>query len=307
MSKFQRRITEMASRNESKIILPEYGDKRIQEASSELELKGFNVIDINDYQHKMEYYVEYVKKLPFTCNWPDLQLRKYLSNSLHFSMVMVACGDADGLVAGASTSSSEVIRSAIRIVGINEMSKWVSSIFFLISPCGNHAYTFADCAVMPEPDPQQLAMIASDSASFHELLTGEDARVAFLSFSTKGSADHYRVDKVKSAVSLFKKNFPNILHDGELQFDAAIIPEISKIKVPNSQIEGCANVFIFPNLDAGNIAYKIAQHLGKYSAWGPLLQGLKKPIHDLSRGCSVDDIVNVATITLMQSSCHANL
>ena len=307
MSKFHRRITEMASRNESKIILPEYGDKRIQEASSELELKGFNVIDINDYQHKMEYYVEYVKKLPFTNNWPDLQLRKYLSNSLHFSMVMVACGDADGLVAGASTSSSEVIRSAIRIVGINEMSKWVSSIFFLISPCGNHAYTFADCAVMPEPDPQQLAMIASDSASFHEVLTGEDARVAFLSFSTKGSADHYRVDKVKSAVSLFKKKFPNILHDGELQFDAAIIPEISKIKVPNSQIEGCANVFIFPNLDAGNIAYKIAQHLGKYSAWGPLLQGLKKPIHDLSRGCSVDDIVNVATITLMQSSCHANL
>ncbi len=307
MSKFHARISDLASRGGATIILPEYGDKRIQEASSELESRGFYVIDVNDYQHRMEFYYEYIKKLPFTNNWPDSQLREYLLDSLHFSMVMVACGDADGLVAGASTSSSEVIRSAIRIVGINEISRWVSSIFFLISPCGNHAYTFADCAVMPEPDSQQLAMIANDAASFHGLLSGEDARVAFLSFSTKGSADHYRVDKVRKAVSIFKKKYPNILHDGELQFDAAVVPEISKIKVSDSQIEGCANVFIFPNLDAGNIAYKIAQHLGKYSAWGPLLQGLNKPIHDLSRGCSVDDIVNVATITLMQSSCHANL
>ena len=305
MNKFQTRIIDMAKKVNSKIILPERSDKRVQKAIIELKDMGFDIIDIDDYQHKMEYYVEHVDKLPFTKNWPSSQLEEYLSDSLHFSLAMVACGDADGVIAGAVTSSSEVIRSAIRLIGINNESKWISSIFFLISPCGNLAYTFADCAVIPEPDSQQLAVIGSDSANFHKLLSGEDARVAFLSFSTKGSAKHYRVEKVINAISIFGKKYPNIIHDGELQLDAAIVPEISKIKAPNSPVGGTANVLIFPNLDAGNIAYKITQKLGKFSAWGPLLQGLKKPIHDLSRGCSVDDIINVAAITSMQKDCHA--
>ena len=295
----------MAKKVNSKIILPERNDNRVQKAIIELRNMGFDIINIEDYQHKMEYYVEHINNLPFTKNWPNSQLKEYLSDALHFSMTMVACGDADGVIAGAVTSSSEVIRSAIRLIGISNESKWVSSIFFLISPCGHHAYTFADCAVIPEPDPQQLAVIGNDSANFHELLSGEDARVAFLSFSTKGSAKHYRVEKVINAISIFGKKYPNIVYDGELQLDAAIVPEISKIKAPNSPVGGTANVLIFPNLDAGNIAYKITQKLGKFSAWGPLLQGLKKPIHDLSRGCSVDDIINVAAITSMQKGCHA--
>ncbi|MEE2858772.1 MAG: phosphate acyltransferase [Candidatus Neomarinimicrobiota bacterium] len=305
MNKFQTRIIDMAKKTNSKIIIPEKSDNRVQKAIVELKGMGFDIINIDDYQHKMEYYVEYIHNLSFTKNWPSSQLEEYLSDALHFSMVMVACGDADGVIAGAVTSSSEVIRSAIRLIGISNESKWVSSIFFLISPCGNHAYTFADCAVIPEPDPQQLAVIGNDSANFHELLSGEDARVAFLSFSTKGSAKHYRVEKVLKAISIFEKKYPNIVYDGELQLDAAIVPEISKIKAPNSPVGGMANVLIFPNLDAGNIAYKITEKLGNFSAWGPLLQGLKKPIHDLSRGCSVDDIINVAAITSMQKGCHA--
>ena len=245
--------------------------------------------------------------MPFTDHWPAENLRKYLKDPLHFAMSMVACDNADGLIAGADIASSEVIRTAIRIVGIHPDSNWVSSIFLLISPCGDHAYTFADCAVIPEPDSKQLAIIASDSAEFHHLLTGEKARVAFLSFSTKGSASHYRVDRVQETVAIFSRQYPQIPHDGELQVDAAIVPEISQLKSPSSPLKGQANVLIFPNLDAGNIAYKIAQHIGEYSAWGPLLQGLNKPVHDLSRGCSVDDIINVAAITAMQNKCHARI
>ena len=179
--------------------------------------------------------------------------------------------------------------------------------FFLISPNGEQAYTFGDCAVIPEPDSKQLARIGYDSANFHTLISGEEARVAFLSFSTKGSANHYRVDKIKDASSIFDQNYSDIIHDGELQVDSAVIPEICQIKSPDSPLKGRANVLIFPNLDAGNIAYKIIQHLGGYSAWGPLLQGLNKPIHDLSRGCSVDDIINVTAIASMQNNCHAHI
>ena len=222
-------------------------------------------------------------------------------------MVMLACDDADGLIAGAEIASSEVIRTAIRIIGINPASRWVSSIFFLISPSGDHAYTFADCAVIPEPDSKQLAGIGHDSAEFHLLLSGEEARVAFVSFSTKGSANHYRIDRVREGVEIFSRQYPHIIHDGELQVDAAIIPIISQMKAPESPLEGRANVLIFPNLDAGNIAYKIAQHMGTYSAWGPLLQGLNKPVHDLSRGCSVDDIINVSAIAALQRNAHAHV
>ena len=177
----------------------------------------------------------------------------------------------------------------------------------MISPDGEKAFTFGDCAVIPEPDSRQLAEIAAESAVFHQLLTREEPIVAFLSFSTKGSASHYRVEKVRDAVEIFSRKYPQIIHDGELQVDAAIIPEVNKLKVPGSPIEGGANVLIFPNLDAGNIAYKITQRLAGYSAWGPLLQGLNKPIHDLSRGCSVDDIINVSAIAALQRNIYAHI
>ena len=177
----------------------------------------------------------------------------------------------------------------------------------MISTEGDKAYTFADCAVIPEPDSEQLASIAADSAEFHQLLTDEVPAVAFLSFSTKGSASHYRVARVQSAVQLFSKKYPHFIHDGEVQIDAAIIPEINRKKIPNSPLKGAANVLIFPNLDAGNIAYKIARQMGNYTAWGPLLQGLNKPVHDLSRSCSTDDIINVAAITAMQKEVFAHI
>ena len=154
--------------------------------------------------------------------------------------------------------------------------------------------------MIPEPDVNQLVDIAYNASNFHQLLSKEEPRVAFLSFSTKGSAEHYRVEKIKEAVKLFTRKHANILHDGELQFDSAIIPEVAKLKAPSSVIKGNANVLIFPNLDAGNIAYKITERIGKYSALGPLLQGLRKPIHDLSRGCKVEDIILVTAISALQ-------
>ena len=265
------------------------------------------VVHNEDFQDNVDIYLDYLNSLPFTNNWPTENIREYLTVPLNFAMAMVACDDADGLVAGVVTPSGDVIRTAIRMIGIRPGSNNVSSIFFMIAPDSVKAFTFGDCAVIPEPDSKQLAEIAAESAEFHQLLTGEEPIIAFLSFSTKGSASHYRVDKVRDAVEIFGHKYPQFIHDGEVQVDAAIIPEINKIKVPGSPIEGDANVLIFPNLDAGNIAYKITQRLAGYSAWGPLLQGLNKPIHDLSRGCSVDDIINVSAITALQRNIYANV
>ncbi len=307
MNKYNERILTMGKEACARIVLPESKDIRVKKAIAKLNSLGFTIIHNEDFQDNVDIYMDYLSTLPFTDNWPSENLRKYIKDPFHFAMTMVACDDADGVIAGATITSSEVIRTAIRIVGIHPSSSWVSSIFFMVSPGGDHAYTFADCAVIPEPDSRQLAVIGGDSAEFHHLLTGEEPRVAFLSFSTKGSSQHYRIDRVQEGMKIFGRQYANISHDGELQVDAAIIPRISQIKAPGSPIEGHANVLIFPNLDAGNIAYKIAQHMGGYSAWGPLLQGLKKPVHDLSRGCSVDDIVNVAAITAMQYKCHAHI
>jgi phosphate acetyltransferase len=170
----------------------------------------------------------------------------------------------------------------------------------MISPNADASYTFADCAVIPEPTSDQLASIAGESASNHRLLTGEEPRVAFLSFSTKGSANHRRVSHVKDAVKNFSEKHPDILHDGELQLDSALVPDVAANKAKDSPLAGKASVLIFPSLEAGNIAYKITERLAGYTALGPLLQGLNKPVHDLSRGCSSADIVNVATIAAMQ-------
>ena len=307
MNKYRERILSIAKETGARLVLPETHDKRIQIARQKLTSMEFQVLDHKDFTEKIALYADYLRNQPFTDNWPEENLLEYLNDPLHFSMAMVACDDADGVIAGAVTSSNEVIRTAIRIIGILPDSHCVSSIFFLISPDGDHAYTFADCAVIPEPDSKQLSAIGGDSAKFHNLISGEEARVAFLSFSTKGSASHYRIDKVKEAVKYFDHQYPEILHDGELQVDAAIVPEISHIKAPESPLKGRANVLIFPNLDAGNIAYKIVQRIGGYSAWGPLLQGIKKPVHDLSRGCSVDDIIHIAAITSMQKKCYAHI
>ena len=166
----------------------------------------------------------------------DEAKKKYMNDPLNFSMMMVSNGDADGLVAGAVTSTSDVLRSAIRIVGVTPLSKWVSSSFFMISPKADAAYTFADCAVIPEPTSDQLASIAGESSAIHRLLTGEEPKVAFLSFSTKGSANHRRVTHIKEAVKIFAEKNPNILHDGELQLDSALVPAVATSKAKDSPL-----------------------------------------------------------------------
>ena len=206
---------------------------------------------------------------------------------------------ADGSVAGSTASTADVMRAGIQCVGIPEGISIVSSFFLMIFP--DKTFSFADCAVVPNPDAKQLADIAISTADNHRKLTEQEPFVAMLSFSTKGSATHEDVDKVIESTKIVKKKRPDIKIDGELQFDAAIIESIGQRKAPSSTVAGRANVLIFPDLDAGNIGYKIAQRLGGAEAIGPLVQGLNKPCFDLSRGCSVEDIVNTAAICMLMS------
>jgi phosphate acetyltransferase len=206
---------------------------------------------------------------------------------------------ADGSVAGSTASTADVMRAGIQCVGIPEGISIVSSFFLMILP--DKTFSFADCAVVPNPDVKQLADIAISTADNHRKLTEQEPFVAMLSFSTKGSATHEDVDKVIESTKIVKKKRPDIKIDGELQFDAAIIESIGQRKAPGSTVAGRANVLIFPDLDAGNIGYKIAQRLGGAEAIGPLVQGLNKPCFDLSRGCSVEDIVNTAAICMLMS------
>ncbi len=301
---FSQEILEKAQRTKARIILPE-NDKRVKDAKSFLVKNKINVIDI-DYD-KINKYLDFISKLKFTKNWTTPMMLEFLDDPIHLSCAMLACNDADGVVAGATVSTAEIIRTAIRLVGIDNSAKWVSSMFLMVSSDYKCKYSFADCAVIPEPDSDQLVSIAYNASKLHKILTGEESKIAFLSFSTIGSSSHYRVEKVKNAYMKFKAKYPKILCEGEIQFDAAWVPDIARDKIPDTIIEGKANVFIFPNLDAGNIGYKIAQRMGNYYAWGPLLQGLKKPVNDLSRGCSIDDIINIASITSLQSNCYANV
>ena len=303
-SYLNKRLFNQAKNSNARIILPE-NDMRIDKAKDYLLSNNFNIINLD--REKIDYYIDFISKFKFTQNWTKDMIREYLDDPIHLSCTMLACNDADCVVAGAITSTSKIIRTAIRIVGIDKKSKWVSSMFLMVNPNNDKIYAFCDCAVIPEPDIEQLVYIAIESSKMYHLLTNQAPKVAFLSFSTLGSASHYRVDKVRNATKKFIKKYPNVLCDGEVQLDAAIIPEISSKKIANSRINGDANILVFPNLDAGNIGYKIAQRMGGYEALGPLLQGLKKTVHDLSRGCSVDDVINIASIASIQSNYYANI
>ncbi|CAA0125021.1 Ethanolamine utilization protein EutD [BD1-7 clade bacterium] len=215
---------------------------------------------------------------------------------LFHAAMMVDRGMADICIAGNISTTGDVIRAALKVIGVAEGQKTVSSFFMMASPDSENILSFADAGVIPEPTSEQLADIAIDAAANYERLVGEPARVAMLSFSSKGSSKHPAAVKVADAVNMIRQRQPDLIMDGELQFDAAAVPSVAAQKAPQSPLGGMANVFVFPSLNAGNIGYKIAQRLGNYIALGPLLQGLKKPMHDLSRGCSADDIVDISVL-----------
>jgi phosphate acetyltransferase len=227
------------------------------------------------------------------------QSRETVARDLFFGAMMVREKMADGSVGGSTASTADVMRAGIQCVGIKEGISIVSSFFLIVFP--DKTFSFADCAVVPNPDAKQLADIAISTADNHRKLTEQEPFVAMLSFSTKGSAQHELIDKVIEATNFVKEKRPDIKVDGELQFDAAVIESIGQRKAPGSSVAGKANALIFPDLDAGNIGYKIAQRLGGAEAIGPLVQGLNNPCFDLSRGCSVEDIVNTAAICVLMS------
>lgn len=233
------------------------------------------------------------------------QARSAVQAPLCYANLMVRLGDADGCVAGAVHTTADVVRSAIQIIGVDPAFKLVSS-FFLMMLCEpfhslKGGFIFSDCALVVDPKAEELADIAMAAADSAQALLMEEPRVAMLSFSTSGSAHHAAVDKVHAATDRVKAQRPLLAIDGDVQLDAAIVAEISQRKVKDSVVNGRANVLVFPNLDAGNIGYKLAERMGGAVAIGPLLQGLKKPANDLSRGCSADDVYNVIAVTAVQA------
>lgn len=317
-------IKTKASKRKKTVVLPESHDDRVLHAAEKLvkenvasvitlgneqkirdraaelkiDLQGVRIIDpVKSEKHSdfSNVFFNLRKHKGLTIE----QARETMNKDLFFGAMMVREGMADGFVAGSTASTGDVLRAAIQCVGMPEGISIVSSFFLMIFP--EKTYSFADCAVVPNPDAAQLADIAISTAENHQKLTGEEPYVAMLSFSTKGSAKHELVDKVLEALKIANEKKPSLKIDGELQFDAAVIDSIGKRKAPDSEVAGRANVLVFPDLQAGNIGYKIAQRLGGAEAVGPVVQGLKKPLFDLSRGCSVDDIVNTSAIACLMA------
>ena len=319
-----------AKQNIKTIILTESEDKRVLEAAQKVKKEGFaniiligneeeanklakeNNIDISGIpvinpqtSDKFEEYANAFYELRKAKGMTEDKAREMLKDNMYFGTMMVKMGDADGLVSGACHSTANTLRPALQILKTAPGTKLVSAFFLMVVPNCNYGengiFIFGDSGLVENPTADELSEIAISSSKSFEQLTGKESKVAMLSYSTYGSAHSELTEKVVEATKLLKEKMPNLICDGELQLDAAIIPEINASKAPGSPLKGEANTLIFPNLDAGNIGYKLVQRLAKAEAYGPLCQGIAKPVNDLSRGCNSDDIVGVVAITAVQA------
>ena len=295
----------LSSKGICKVVLTG-NEEKIRKQFPNLKLKDVEFWDVNKYV-KIEDYINLLYELRkakgATIEWARNAVN---TDMLTFAALGLKSGDLDGIVAGAVLSSAAVSRVAFQIIKAKPGLNSVSSCFVMVPPEGfkgtkEKAIIFSDCGVIPYPTKEQLVDIAFAAKDSAEKIIQTNPRIAMLSFSTKGSAKHPAVELVQEAFEMAKAKDENLVIDGEMQFDAAFVESVGKQKAPNSKVAGQANVFIFPNLDAGNIGYKIAQRLGNFTALGPIMQGLDKPINDLSRGCNMMDIVYVAAITCLQS------
>ena len=323
------KIKEQAKQNKKRIVLPESMDRRTFEAAAEvlkdgiadliiigskeeveknsegLDITGATIVDPATNPKTAEYIdllVELRKAKGMTKEAAtDLLMKEYM----FYACIMVKAGDADGVVSGACHSTANTLKPALQIIKTKPGTKLVSAFFLMEVPnCElgeNGTFVFGDCGLNQNPNPEELAAIAVSSAESFKALVGVEPKVAMLSHSTKGCAKHADIDKVAEATKLAKEMAPELNIDGELQADAAIVPSVGASKAPGSNVAGAANVLIFPDLDAGNIGYKLVQRLAKAEAYGPMCQGIAKPVNDLSRGCSAKDIVGVIAITAVQA------
>ncbi len=322
-------IKARAKADKKTIVLPESMDKRTFEAAEKIikedianiiiigtpeeiakngagyDISGATIIDPFNDPNKQKYIDKFVELRGKKGVTPEIAQETMEKDYMYYACLMCKCGDADGAVSGACHSTGNTIRPALQLLKTKPGISSVSGFFLMEVPnCTlgeDGLFVFADCAVNTDVDSAKLAEIASLAAESFTSLTGKDARVAMLSYSTMGSAKHDDVTKVAEAVKLAKENYPDLVVDGELQLDAALVPEVAALKAPDSKVAGHANTLVFPSLEAGNIGYKLVQRLANAGAYGPVLQGLSMPVNDLSRGCYADDIVGTVAITAVQA------